>query len=89
MNLASGHCEMCGHNVANRQKAHIIAEGPKTGANLVLLCPSCHVMFDTHLKPKFAKALTEYGVSNIPKSWEKSIYLQAAEASQRVRNKKR
>jgi hypothetical protein len=27
----SGTCEMCGHFVANRQKAHIVSEGKKRG----------------------------------------------------------
>ena len=30
-------------------------------------------MFDTHLKPKMCKALSEYGVSGLPPSWEMSI----------------
>jgi len=39
-------------------------------------------MFDTHLKPKFFKALSQSGIINLPKSWETSIYEQAAKASQ-------
>ena len=79
---------MCGHFVAVRQKAHIVAEGRKTGVNLLMLCPSCHIMFDVHIKPKINKALKEHGVKNIPVSWESSIYEQAAEASFRIRKKK-
>jgi len=46
---------MCGHQVVVRQKAHVMAEGKKAGSNLLLLCPTCHIMFDTHLKPKVFK----------------------------------
>lgn len=45
-------CEMYGHYVKIRQKAHIVAEGKKIGVNLFMQCPSCHMMFDTHIKPK-------------------------------------
>jgi hypothetical protein len=72
---------MCGHHVSIRQKAHICAKGPKQGYNLLLLCPTCHVMFDTHVKPMVSKALKKCGVRALPKSWGKSIYDQAAEAS--------
>jgi hypothetical protein len=51
---------MCGHHVAIRQKAHIYAEGDKSSSNTLLLCPSCHLMFDTHLKPKIYKALSDH-----------------------------
>ncbi len=83
---SEGLCEMCGHYVKLRQKAHIVAEGKKTGNNLLMLCPSCHIMFDTHVKPKIYKALTQAGCENIPASWEKSIYQQAAEASRNSKN---
>jgi hypothetical protein len=46
-------------------------------------------MFDTHIKPKVHKALVEAGVKNLPESWKKSIYQQAAEASLRAKKKKR
>ena len=81
-------CEMCGHQVAILQKAHILAEGNKRDPNLLRLCPTCHMMFDTHLKPKIFEALKEYGIKGFPKSWEKSIYMQAAEASTKIRRKK-
>lgn len=81
-------CEMCGHFVAVRQKAHIIAEGKKTQGNILMLCPTCHIMFDTHLKPKVFKAMMEAGLKDFPKSWKKSIYEQAAEASAKSLKKK-
>lgn len=79
---------MCGHHVGVRQKAHIIAEGKKSGVNLLMLCPTCHIMFDTHVKPKIFEALSQAGVDGLPKSWEASIYEQAAKASQAARNRK-
>ena len=75
---------MCGHHVGVRQKAHIVAEGKKAGNNLLMLCPSCHIMFDTHLKPKVFRAMMEAGLREFPESWKKSIYQQAAEASARL-----
>lgn len=86
---SEGICELCGHYVGLRQKAHIVAEGKKTGSNLLMLCPTCHIMFDTHVKPKVHKALVEVGVQHLPDSWEKSIYMQAAEASARSRAHKK
>jgi len=76
---------MCGHHVAIRQRAHIVAEGPKTGVNLLLLCPTCHLVFDTKLKPAIRLALLQAGVRHLPRSWERSIYEQAAIASAKAR----
>ena len=78
---ASGTCEMCGYHCALRQRAHILAEGKKSGANLLSLCPTCHLMFDTHLKPKIFKALSQAGIRDLPESWRTSIYTQGAKAS--------
>jgi predicted restriction endonuclease len=80
-------CEMCGHQVAILQKAHILAEGKRAGGNLLLLCLTCHIMFDTRLKPKISKALNDFGI-NLPKSWETSIYEQAAAASMKAKLKR-
>jgi len=85
---SKGICELCGHYVGLRQKAHIVAERKKRGNNLLMLCPTCHIMFDTHIKPKIYKALVEAGVEDLPDSWKKSIYIQAAEASARSRGRK-
>lgn len=74
-------CEMCGNYVAIRQNAHIVAEGGRARINMLKLCPSCHVMFDTRLKPRLYEALKDAGVKGLPKSWTKSIYHQAFEAS--------
>jgi predicted transcriptional regulator len=72
---------MCGHHVGVRQKAHIMAEEKKTEINVLMLFPTCHIMFDTHLKPKVFKAMIEAGLRGFPESWKKSVYEQAAEAS--------
>ncbi len=77
----AGICEMCGHHVGVRQKAHILAEGKTTESNLLMLCPTCHIMFDTHVKPKIFRAMIEAGLKDFPRSWSKSIYEQAKEAS--------
>jgi hypothetical protein len=77
----AGTCEMCGHHVGIRQKAHILAEGKKTKDNILMLCPTCHIMFDTHVKPKLFKAMVGAGLRDFPASWKKSIYEQAAESS--------
>lgn len=48
---------MCGHHVGVRQKAHILAEGKKTENHVLMLCSTCHIVFDTHVKPKVFKAM--------------------------------
>jgi hypothetical protein len=85
----AGVCEMCGHHVGIRQKAHILAEGKKIESNLLMLCPTCHMMFDTHVKPKIFKAMIGAGLRDLPESWQKSIYEQAAEASEKARRRKK
>jgi hypothetical protein len=65
---SAGICQMCGHHVGVRQKAHILAEGKKTENNVLMLCPTCHVMFDTHVKPKVFKAMMEVGLQDFPES---------------------
>jgi len=84
-----GTCDLCGYYVRNRQKAHIVAEQDKSNTNIFMLCPSCHIMFDTMVKPRLYIALKVYGVKGMPVSWTKSIYDQGAEASAKAgRNKK-
>ena len=87
MKLRENICEMCGHHVGILQKAHIVAEELKIKSNLLMLCPTCHVIFDTQLKPKLYKALSEAGYKKLPDSWKKSIYIQAAEKSPRAKGK--
>jgi hypothetical protein len=72
-----------------RQSAHILAEGKRTRDNLLMLCPTCHIMFDTHLKPKVFRAMIETGLQGFPESWKKSIYEQGAEASAKASKRKR
>jgi hypothetical protein len=66
-----------------------MAEGKKTHNNVLMLCPTCHIMFDTYLKPKIFKAMTEAGFQGMPVSWRKSIYEQAAEASAKALSRRR
>jgi hypothetical protein len=83
MKNSQGICEMCGHYVIIRQKAHIFAEGHKKEPNLLMLCPSCHVNFDVYLKPKIFRALAQVKNVSLPASWAKSIYEQAIESSKK------
>jgi hypothetical protein len=85
---SAGICDMCGHHVGIRQKAHILVESKKKEKNILMLCPTCHIMFDTHVKPKIFKAMTEAGLQ-LPESWKKSIYEQAAEMSAKALRAKR
>lgn len=86
---SDGVCEMCGHHVGVRQKAHILAEGKKIEDNVLMLCPTCHIMFDTHVKPKIFKAMLAAGLQEFPESWRRSIYEQAAEMSAKALQKNR
>lgn len=79
MPKSDGICEICGHHVAFLQKAHIVAEGGKTQLNILRICPSCHVNFDTHLKPRLYAALRKFRSQFLPKSWKKSLYEQSKE----------
>ena len=82
---SAGICEMSGHQVGLRQKAHIVAGLDSSHENILMLCPSCHVIFDTVLKPKLWVALNKAGVKELPVSWETSIYIQAGAASAEAR----
>ena len=57
--------------------------------NVLMLCPTCHIMFDTHVKPKVFKAMMDAGLQDFPESWKKSIYEQAAEAAAKARKRNR
>ena len=89
MKKTEGICEMCGHSVGIRQRAHIAAEADASKANTLMLCPTCHVVFDTELKPRLYAALVRYGAKNLPASWGSSIYEQAAEASKHSKGRRK
>lgn len=38
-----------------------------------MLCPTCHIMLGTHVKPKLYNALTSSGIE-LSEVWSKSIY---------------
>ena len=63
-------CEMCGRHVIMREAAHIVAEAGNARVNVLQLCPSCHRIFDRHLKRRLYMALKAYKVKGISKSWE-------------------
>jgi len=88
MKKTEGICEMCGHYVAVRQKSHIFDGRNDIPDNILMLCPSCHIIFDTRLKPKLYKALAASGIQ-LPEAWSKSIYERAAEASALARERKK
>jgi len=87
--LTTPYCEMCGSYNILRERAHICSEGDKSRENILMLCPTCHRMFDTHLKPRLHKALKRFGAKHLPVSWEKSIYQQAFEASSLAKEARR
>ncbi len=68
MKANEGICEMCGRYVGIRQKAHIVAEELKIKSNILMLCPTCHVIFDTQLKPKLYQAHSNAGFKKLPSS---------------------
>jgi len=82
--MNEGFCDMCGHHVVLRQRAHIVAEGDRSAENILMLCPSCHVLFDHYLKPKLYRALKKANLPDLPVSWATSHYEQAAAASRKA-----
>ena len=48
-----GLCQLCGHHVAIRQRAHIVAEAGRTPANLPMLCRLCRARHNLHLSVRF------------------------------------
>ena len=66
-------CEWCGWKAASRHAAHIIDEIKNSKDwNALSLCPNCHAVFEDMVRPKLYKALSEYGVKDLPRSWERS-----------------
>jgi len=77
---SKGICDMCGHFVIFREDAHIIEDMEKNG-NILELCPSCHHMFDHHLKRKIYEAVNKTTEYKLPHLWKKNPYQRAAEKS--------
>ena len=69
--VAKEPCAWCGWTAGRRHAAHIIDEGPETEANAISLCPNCATVFDEVVRPKFYRALQEYGCTKLPASWRK------------------
>lgn len=70
-------CVMCGVTYTFPPDAvHIIDEqewkaihGCDRQSNGIPLCPNCHRVFDEVLRPRLYRALSEFGVTGLPKSW--------------------
>lgn len=69
--VAKRPCGWCGWIAGRRHAAHIIDEGPEVEWNAISLCPNCATVFDEVVRPKFYKALQEYGCQKLPSSWRK------------------
>jgi predicted restriction endonuclease len=77
--IAKNPCQWCGWQAARRDVAHIIDEKdwknrkvrPDCVENLISLCPNCHHSFDEVVRPILHNALSKFGVTNLPHSWEK------------------
>lgn len=69
--VAEKPCTWCGWQAGRRHAAHIIDEGAEAEWNAISLCPNCATVFDEVVRPKFYRALQEYGCLNLPKSWSK------------------
>lgn len=69
--IAKDPCAWCGWIAGRRHAAHIIDEGPDAEWNAISLCPNCATVFDEVVRPKFYRALQEWGCQKLPASWKK------------------
>lgn len=61
-----------GWTMARQTSSHIIMTKEGEIASLsILFGPNCSTVFDEVVRPKFYKALQEYGCANLPRSWQK------------------
>ena len=72
-------CLMCGTEYPLPDAVHIIDEKEwkkrlrcDRQANGIPLCPNCHRVFDEVLRPYLYRALSEFGVTGLPTSWQKN-----------------
>lgn len=72
-------CVMCGAGYPLPDAVHIIDAkewkrklGCDRQSNGIPLCPNCHRVFDEVLRPYLFRALSEFGASGLPRSWQKS-----------------
>ncbi len=79
-------CVMCGAAYPLPDAVHVIDAkewkdklGHERQANGIPLCPNCHRVFDEVLRPYLYRALQEFGVKELPKSWRKSNKLTVTE----------
>jgi len=69
--VAKKPCVWCGWQSARRHACHIIDEGQDKDWNAISLCPNCHEVFESTIRPMLYKALKEYGATGLPVSWSK------------------
>src|SRR5438874_1130266 len=69
--IAKQPCAWCGWTAGRRHAAHIIDERPDEEWNAISLCPNCSTVFDEVVRPKFYRALQEFGCVQLPPSWKK------------------
>ena len=73
-------CVMCGACYPFPEAAHIIdktewrtsTDGCDRQVNGIPLCPSCHRIFEEHLRPYLFEALEAFGAKGLPESWKQS-----------------
>ena len=73
-------CVMCGRVFPPPDATHIIDEkewkkAKKTDSqvNGLPLCKTCHTVFDDYLRSRLFSALSDFGATGLPMSWEKSL----------------
>ena len=72
-------CVMCGITYPAPQAAHIVDEkewklrhGGDKQLNGMPLCPNCHWVFESILRPRLYQALHAFGTKDLPESWKKN-----------------
>jgi hypothetical protein len=84
-------CVMCGITYPAPQAAHIIDEkewkgrhGGDKQINGIPLCPNCHWVFESILRPKLYVALDAFGTRDLPQSWKKNNKISHTETDDNV-----
>jgi hypothetical protein len=75
--VAEKSCAWCGWKSARRHACHIIDEAPEREWNAISLCPNCHEIFESTIRPMLYKALKEHGATGLPASWSKDNKISA------------
>jgi len=87
-------CVMCGRTYPLPDAVHIIDEKEwkskstqDSKINGIPLCPNCHRVFDEILRPYLYRALKQFGVRGLPKTWQKNNKIRVTEQDLGLRNK--